>query len=340
VAEAPTDGSTARPFTVPGGSTPMTAVAANADLSQRMAVATSSPALAAQELVAEATQMYFEKPNDTAARGVVASAPAGWAASAPFVAALLRALDGNPLLQPVTVATLAATVPAADNCHASCRLTNVSSSGGGLPAGAIRVQRARVAELGTATVGAPALAPELGDLVLAGESDLLHSNQQKRVLGNTSDAVSAQLGQVSVSGERTITLTSQQGTLPVTIVSTAPYSIRATLSLASDKLLFDNRQTSWTVPGPVTLLGHGHNNVVLVPVETRTPGLFTVEITLRAPSGTLEVATGQITVRSSATSIVGIVLSVAALVVLAVWWIRTSRRRRAQRRAEEAGLAP
>jgi hypothetical protein len=51
-------------------------------------------------------------------------------------------------------------------------------------------------------------------------------------------------------------------------------------------------------------------------------------------------ANGQISVRSSATSVVGIVLSVAALVVLAVWWIRTSRRRRRQRHLDEAGLAP
>ena len=38
-----------------------------------------------------------------------------------------------------------------------------------------------------------------------------------------------------------------------------------------------------------------------------------------------------ITVRATQTSIVGIALTVLAVLVLAVWWVRTSRRRRAAR---------
>jgi len=39
-----------------------------------------------------------------------------------------------------------------------------------------------------------------------------------------------------------------------------------------------------------------------------------------------------VSVRSTATSVVGIILSVGAVVVLAVWWVRTSRKRRRERR--------
>ena len=60
-------------------------------------------------------------------------------------------------------------------------------------------------------------------------------------------------------------------------------------------------------------------------------------ITLHAPSGGLQLSSGQIVVRSTATSIVGIILSVGAIAVLAVWWVRTSRKRRSRRRTEEAG---
>jgi hypothetical protein len=51
---------------------------------------------------------------------------------------------------------------------------------------------------------------------------------------------------------------------------------------------------------------------------------------------------GEITVRSTATSVVGIVLSLGAVLVLVVWWIRPSRKRRGLRRAhemEDAGTA-
>ena len=122
------------------------------------------------------------------------------------------------------------------------------------------------------------------------------------------------------------------------MVSTAPYTVRARLFLDSDRLLFANGRTSWSKV--VTLAGHGHTTVQPVIVQSRTPGLFAVDVTLRAPAGTLLIASGQVSVRSSATSIVGIILTAAALVVLAAWWIRTSLRRRRQRRTDEAGLAP
>jgi hypothetical protein len=85
--------------------------------------------------------------------------------------------------------------------------------------------------------------------------------------------------------------------------------------------------------------GHNHSNVIYVTVRARTSGVFTVPITLTSPTGFLRLASGQITVRSTATSIVGIILSVGAVAVLAAWWVRTSRKRRSLRRADE-GLGP
>jgi hypothetical protein len=67
--------------------------------------------------------------------------------------------------------------------------------------------------------------------------------------------------------------------------------------------------------------------------------VFKVAITLHSPSGGLLLSSGQISVRSTATSVVGIVLSLGAVVVLVVWWIRTSRKRRALRRHDELEAA-
>jgi hypothetical protein len=46
------------------------------------------------------------------------------------------------------------------------------------------------------------------------------------------------------------------------------------------------------------------------------------------------------TVRSTAFSIVGVALSLAALVVLALWWLRSRHGRRRRRATERAGPEP
>jgi hypothetical protein len=204
---------------------------------------------------------------------------------------------------------------------------------------AIRDQRARIDGFATAAPTARDVSAQLGDLVLAGEADNLRPAQQAAVLHNTSSAVNAQLSQLVVAGQP-ITLTSQRGRLPVTIVSNAPYPVTASLTLTSDKLLFtQNGLTQLTVP---VLLHPQHANVIFVDVQTRVSGTFRVGIALDAPVVGTPLSVGEITVRSTATSVVGIILSLGAVLVLVVWWIRTSRKRRELRRAhemEEAGTA-
>ena len=120
--------------------------------------------------------------------------------------------------------------------------------------------------------------------MLAGESDLLRPAQQAAVLHNTRSALNAQLAQLEVASGQSLTLTSQQGRLPIDIVSSAPFPVRATLTVTSDKLLFANGTTGLTESTTV-LPGHSHTNVVYVNVRARTSGVFTVGITLDSPVG-------------------------------------------------------
>ncbi len=293
--------------------------------------------LAAHQLVAELAQIYYEKPNDSSPRATAAVAPTSWVADPKFVDALLGALDANPIIQPVTTSELFASVPSVGICRSGCRLAG-SAGPGGLPVAAIRHQRQQVDGFSSAAPAARSVGTQLGDLVLAAESEILRPAQQSAVLHNAGSALDAQLQQLTVGGDRTVTLTSQQGTLQVTVVSNAPYPVHAVLTLTSDKLLFPNGTTQWSER--TTLLpavsGTAHTNVVPVPVRTRASGVFSVDIVMHSPSNRLELAAGQVSVRSTATSVVGIILSVGALAVLIVWWARTSLRRRRQRRDEAA----
>lgn len=341
VSSSPTNGSTAEPFALaPQHGASIRAVASSADLAARFTGSPGNPVLAAHQLVAELAQIYYEKPNDDTPRATVVVAPSTWDDDPAFVDALLDGLDGNPVVEPITVGQLFASFPPA-GCRDGCRLLG-DPGGTGLPVTAIRHQRQLVEGFSSAATGdtARGVETQLGSLVLAGESETLRPAQQSAVLRNAGLAVDAQLGQLTVGGDRTVTLTSTQGTLQVTIVSTAAYPVTATLTLTSDKLLFPNGTTQWSEQTRLLPAAQGtaYTNVVPVAVRARTSGVFLVDIVMHSPSFDLELASGQMTVRSTATSVVGIVLSLGALAVLVVWWIRTSIRRRRRRREDESQL--
>ena len=329
----PADGSTTAPFTLAGArGTTVTAMASDEDLTARFTADPGNPVLAAHQLVAELAQLYYELPNGVTPRAVLAVAPSGWNDDPAFVDALLGALDGNPMIQAVTTAQAFALFPTPSTCRSGCRLLAPGGSGG-LPVAPIRAQRIRVNGFAVSAVGAHTLALQLGDLVLGGEAENLRTAQQSAVLANAGAAVTAQFGQLTVESGQSITLTARSGRVPVVIDSTAPYPVTATLVLSSDKLLFPNGQTQWSEA--VTLVPR-HRNVVNVQVQSRVSGVFRLDATLHAPEGPVRLATAEMSVRSTSSSVVGVALTVGAVAVLAVWWFRTSRRRRAQRRADES----
>ena len=81
-------------------------------------------------------------------------------------------------------------------------------------------------------------------------------------------------------------------------------------------------------------------NAVYVSVEARASGEFRVSVAFDAPTGRLPLAAGTIIVRSTATSVVGIVLSLGAVAVLLGWWLRTARRSRNGNGGPDGAPAP
>ncbi len=81
--------------------------------------------------------------------------------------------------------------------------------------------------------------------------------------------------------------------------------------LSSDKLLFPNGQTVVRTAG-VPRCPH-HSNVSYVQVQARASGAFRMDVTFHAPGGPLRLATGELSVRSTSSSVVGVVLTVGAV---------------------------
>jgi hypothetical protein len=329
-------GSTAAPFTIASAhGSSFTALVSDSDLSSRFAGDPGDPVLAAHQFLADLAQIYFEGGNTQSVRGVVAVPPNNWSANPVFVKTLLGELTTqNPLVQAVTVSGLFQALAAPVTCRAQgCKLAAVPrSSGAGLPVTAISTQRSRLDSFAAAAPSAHSAIGQIGNLLLSGQSETLRSAQQATVVSRTGSALGAQLGQLSVAGDTSFTLTARNGSIPVTIASNAGYPVKGTLTLTSDKLTFADGTSRYSEAVP---LAKSTNNFY-VPVQARASGEFKVGITLTSPSGGLILTRGAVTVRSTATSVVGIILSLGAIAVLLAWWVRTTVRRRAQRRSDQA----
>jgi hypothetical protein len=125
------------------------------------------------------------------------------------------------------------------------------------------------------------------------------------------------------AGER-ITLTDRRTDLPLTIVNGQSLPLNVELLLTAEKIRFPGGERLELTLDP-------GETIVTIPVETLASGDARVTATLVSPGGFFELASGTVDIRSTAISGLGLVISVAALLVLAVWWIRTIRRVRRNR---------
>ena len=137
------------------------------------------------------------------------------------------------------------------------------------------------------------------------------------------------LAGVGLPERRAITLPARDGTIPLTLTNDADRPAVVAVSFDSDRLDFpDGDRIEVTIPEGT--------RTVEIDVQVRTSGAFPLEIVVATPDGRTELASARYTIRSTAVSGVGVALSVTAIIVLAVWWVRTARRARAAHRADTA----
>jgi hypothetical protein len=312
------------------------AAASDSELSAHFSADPSDPVLAANQLLADLAVIHLvEEPFPADPRGVVAVPPSGWAPDPAFVSALLKGLNGNPVVQASTLDGFFSRVPKGGNESSTTRHLSTSGPGPSLSAtaaAAIAHARNRVAAFAGAVPRQATVRAQIDELLLASESDDLSAGARTGALGDFERQLSGQLSLVQVAS-RTITITARSASIPITITSSAPYNVRGTLSLTSDKLAFPRGHTR------AVSIDH-QTNSTRIDVLARTSGDLPLELTLRTPNGVLVIARGRLTVRSTATSIVGVALTALAVLVLAAWWARTWRRARRERRGRPArGLA-
>ncbi len=311
----------------------------------------SDPALGAQQVVAELDQIYFDAPNTSEPRGIVALAPAQWGSNPAFVSDVMSALAEDPIVRPVTLDDFFSQtngVPvggAVGGCTLpSLRHPASDGSAGTLPVKGIRSMRTRLggfaSAVGHSTAGA-LVVEAIDQQLLESEASNASSKQQRADLTSAQKDLDAQLHSISVNAGE-IRLASTTAGVPITVVRNLPYPVTAVLAVTSDKLVFPQGSQSPGVPcqAPTvhsstgrstysSLCDISHNtNVVYVHMRTRATGNFRISVTLTSPADGLVLASGELTVRSESFSAVSIGLSAAAAGVLLTWWGRTAWRRR------------
>lgn len=171
----------------------------------------------------------------------------------------------------------------------------------------------------------------VGDLQLAVSTSEGEAGRAAAVR-RLASAVKTASNSVGVSGSTTITLTSHSASLPITVISKLSYPVRLTMSLNSSKLSFPGGSSR-----SVDL--HSSTATVSISVVAKTLGSFPAAVVFRSPSGQV-VATTSILIDSTGFSAVGVVLTVAAVMVFVAWWIRTLRASRTARRRGGDGDSP
>jgi hypothetical protein len=321
----------AQPFTLDlGHDARVTAVSTNGLADSRFSAYSGDPVLAANQLLSTLEWIHFEDACELVPRGVVVTPPASWGAPGAFVTTLLGGLAGNPALSTVTLNQLFTQVPVGGNDEPTAR----TLQSGPVPAAqrisnpmAARIATARdhLSSFSEAVSGHPAALTTLADTLLATESAGFDPAQRSFAVSTYTARFNHALDAITLSAERTVTFTSRTAAIPVTVLSSAPYTVTVTMSLDSDKFAFPNGSTRRLVLNRPT-------TPVRIEARARTSGdHLPVEVTLRTPDGQLIIAQAQLTVHSTVISLVGIALTVLAGLTLLIWWGRTWQRGRRRR---------
>jgi len=320
----------AQPFTLDlGHGSTITAVAADSSLSALFSADPNDPVLGAEQLLAGLSFVHFENASLAQARGVVLMPPANWQASKPFLQTLLGGLSQNTALKPVTLDQLFSLVPVGGNREPAVRHLQAGPATHGIShAAAVKIALARqqLSSYTSAISGhLPSEMVTLSDALLGTEAQGLSASGRAAVISSYQRAFTAQAGRISFAGQETVTFTARQASIPITVLSSAPYPVNVIVTLASDKFTFPNGNTrQLTLDRPTTS--------VRVAAQARTSGdRLPIEVTLHTPNGQLLLAHTVLTVHSTSISFVGVALTVLAGAVLLVWWARTWRKARRKR---------
>ena len=118
---------------------------------------------------------------------------------------------------------------------------------------------------------------------------------------------------IELPEKRTLTITSRENDIPVTIKKKTADRIKVVVRISSNRLLFPEGSSF-----PVELVEE--NTTVTIPVKARTSGSFPISIEVVSPSRSIVVVKQTATVRSTTLSGTGVFIALGSALFLMLWW--------------------
>jgi hypothetical protein len=279
------------------------------------------PALLANRVLAELAALWFEQPGTR--RAVVL--PVGLDVDGDAVRQVLQGLRAAAMFRPVIAdAAFRDAAPLLDRARKPLRRSLEPATPSSISASqAAETRDVRAQRDSVATMVGPAspLLTALDGHLLRSLAAALTPAERRGELRAARDTIQQLADAIQTPDQMTITLTARNGTVPLTIRNDTGGTVQALVHLRSPKLELPGGSTiPVTIAGPSTRLD--------IAVRTRASGAFPFEVDVTSPDSGLTVASTRYSVRSTAVSGVGLVLSAGAGLFLIVWWARHWRKAR------------
>ena len=312
------------PFHVAGAGQ-LSILATDAPLADLFRNATIEPGRRAAIAVATLAFLHYEAPNAPVRRTVVINTAVG-SVSKTFLSDFIHELSGDPLsslttLSPQFNSSLIGTDGAPHDRSLATATQTSSWSAHNVSSLLSVIGAVNSFNKGILTGN---VATQLH--VDVARAELFATPSQRQVAINAANnALSTQLGYFAIDASA-ITLAGQGTSLPITVISRAPYHYAAVVHLITDRLNFPKGRA---VPIAMT------SPTQSIRVTTADPrgSSLTLQVELTTTNGQVVLAHSAVQVRIAGTSIVGYLLTFASLFVLALWWWRTNMRRSKGRHA-------
>lgn len=304
----------------------MDVVAIDRTLSDAL-VRRGDPVVGVSDLVAELALLGMDAAEDGEPIGVVIEPPEDWPQDSTDVVRLAEALT-DPAA-PVDVVTVSGLL---DDIDARPTRTLVPARGPDLGAYPDQLAAARSGvESLTAMAGSTPEVLALDQRLLLSGSTALAPDVRDRYVAAVRTIVGRRFDTIEAPPRETITLTSSDGDIPLTLRNGLDEPVRVLIRLDADSRV-DIRSPA----EQVVELAPGTNRITIA-VHTTIPGDSPIDVTVLTPDGAVVLDEVEYTVRSTAISGIGVVLSVGAALVLVLWWFRHWRSTRRLHRAEAEG---
>jgi hypothetical protein len=283
-------------------------------------------AVAAQRVLGETAAIYFEQPGADN-RGILLLPPQRWTPSPGLVGALLDATATAPWLDPVTLSGLVATVtPQPGTVQLGYPDAGRQRE---LPAEYVATMAQARTALGSFALVVPDDdTPSWYDRLLLQAAAVAYRDPARRsagedLIGRVLDTVGNVYGGVTIPQTPAVTLTSEEGQIPVTVRNGSDTSLLVRVVLEARFLEFPDGDVVDLVLEPNSA------RTLLFQARTLTPGGTTpVTVTVEDPIGSMQLATGLVVVRTTAYSVAALVVTGGAALFLLGWVVMQVARRR------------